>query len=158
MFAAAAVAAFAFASTAQAADVMESVAGQDLVNIMQEVGYTATLGTDNQGDPMVQGTIQNVGYTLYFYRCDQSSPKKCLDLQFHAEFSFGQPATLDQVNAYNTNNRFGQAFIDAAGNVGLDMSSTVQGGVTRQNIKEVIDWWKTALTSFEQKLLHPEAQ
>ena len=56
------------------------------------------------------------------------------------------------VNTYNTNNRFGQAYIDKDGRTSLDMSVTIQGGLTRQAIKENIDWWKVALTSFEEKI------
>ncbi|NWH09640.1 MAG: YbjN domain-containing protein [Alphaproteobacteria bacterium] len=142
-------------SAAQAQQMFDAATGQDLAAILQELGYSAQLGVDTQGDPMITGAIDGKGYMLYFYRCDENTnPRRCLDLQFSA--SFPMPSvTLEMVNTYNQNNRFGQAYINADGTVGVDMSVTLQGGVTRQNIKENIDWWKTALTSFEEKLTSP---
>lgn len=139
-------------AAASAQQIYESVTGDDLVEILTEVGYTAELGVDNVGEPMINGQIEGVAYTLFFYRCNDETPKQCLDLQFNSEFAFQKPVTLEMVNAYNTNNRFGQAYIDKDGRTSLDMSVTVQGGLTRQAIKENIDWWKVALTSFEEKI------
>lgn len=142
-------------TAAQAQQMFDAATGQDVTAILQELGYSAQLGVDNEGDPMITGAIEGKGYMLYFYRCEENStPRRCLDLQFSASFPLPN-VTLEMVNTYNQNNRFGQAYINADGTVGVDMSVTLQGGVTRQNIKENIDWWKTALTSFEEKLMNP---
>ena len=145
-------------ATASAQQLYESVTGQQMNDILTEMGLRGTLGTDNVGDPMITGAIDGINYTLLFYSCNAAAPKQCLELQFHGEFSFNQPVTLEMINTYNTNNRFGQAFLDSAGRVNLDMSATLEGGVTRQHIIEVIHWWQNALTKFEGTLLNPTPQ
>lgn len=137
-------------SGARAADNYTSVTGADMVQILHEVGYEGTLGKDNEGDPMITGRIQGYRYTLFFYRCNNHT--NCLDLQFHSEFTNDTNVNYAALNSYNRDNRFGQAFFQSDGQIGLDMSATLQGGVSRQHIKEVVDWWKVTLTGFPKKL------
>jgi hypothetical protein len=140
-------------SGAQAADMYSSITGADMAQIMKEVGYDATLGKDNEGDPMITGRIESYNYTLCFYRCNkQQNPESCLDLQFHSSFTNDTNVNYAALNAYNRDNRFGQAFFAQNGEIGLDMSATIEGGVTRQHVKEVIDWWKVTLTGFPKKI------
>jgi hypothetical protein len=148
-----ALAALLSTGAAQAADRYDNITGQDMLQILNEVGYDANLGTDNEGDPMITGSIQGYKYTLFFYRCNkQQHPESCLDLQFHSSFKNDTNANYAAVNAYNRDNRFGQAFFQEDGQIGLDMSATLQGGVSRQHIKEIVDWWKVTLTNFPKKM------
>lgn len=139
-------------SSAQAAD-MSNVTGAQMLQILTEAGYSGTLEADNEGDPMIRGTIQGLKYTLFFYRCNkQQNPRSCLDLQFHSSFTNDANVNFSGLNAYNRDNRFGQAFFERSGEIGLDMSATLEGGVSRQHVKEVIDWWKVTLTGFREKV------
>ena len=139
-------------SSAQAAD-YSTVTGSQMLQILTEAGYSGTLDQDNEGDPMIRGTIQGYKYTLFFYRCNKSAtPRSCLDLQFHSTFTNDTNVNFSALNSYNRDNRFGQAFFERNGEIGLDMSATLQGGVSRQHIKEVIDWWKVTLNGFPEKL------
>ncbi len=148
-----ALAALMAGSSAQAADMYSSITGADMLQILQEVGFNGTLAKDNEGDPMITGRIEGYKYTLFFYRCNkQQNPESCLDLQFHSTFTNDTNVNYSALNAYNRDNRFGQAFFAQNGEIGLDMSATIQGGVTRQHIKEVVDWWKVTLTGFPKKL------
>lgn len=140
------------ASAADAGGMYRSVTGAQVVEILREVGFDASLGTDNEGDPMIEGRIEGQPYQIYFYRCNKNmDPRSCLDLQFHSTFAKGNTG-FDTLNKYNRDNRFGQAFFDKNGRIGLDMSATLEGGVSRQHIKEVIDWWKVTLNGFPEKL------
>lgn len=148
-----ALAAMLAAPAALAADRYDNITGADMLQILNEVGYEGTLATDNEGDPMITGSIQGFKYTVFFYRCNkQQHPESCLDLQFHSSFKNDTNANYAAVNSYNRDNRFGQAFFQENGEIGLDMSATLQGGVTRQHIKEIIDWWKVTLTAFPKKM------
>jgi hypothetical protein len=147
------VALFAAGSSAQAAPMYNTITGADMMQILNEVGFAGTLEQDNEGDPMIRGTINGLKYTLFFYRCNKNqNPRSCLDLQFHSTFTNDANVNYSALNAYNRDNRFGQAFFERSGEIGLDMSATLQGGVTRQHIKEVVDWWKVTLTSFREKV------
>lgn len=140
--------------TAMSADGSFSAAtGSDIARVLSEAGYDAQAMRDNDGDPMIQGTIENLKFAIYFYRCNkQAQPEACMDLQFHSVFTNDANVGEEALNKYNRDNRFGQAFFMQNGDIGLDMSATLQGGVTRQHIKEVIDWWKVTLTGFTSKI------
>ena len=66
--------------------------------------------------------------------------------------NFDKRVTLHMMNVFNSRATFGQAYIARDGSVNIDMAATVQGGVSRQYVKEVIDWWKVTVTQFEQNL------
>jgi hypothetical protein len=130
-----------------------AVTASDIAGILSEAGHQTTTGTDNDGDPMIRGTVQGFKYEVFFYRCNGAQgAKRCLDLQFHSTFTNDRNVGETDMNAYNRDNRFGQAYFTRSGEIGLDMSATLQGGVTRQHIKEVIDWWKVTLTGFPSKI------
>lgn len=137
--------------SASAGPVVERVTNTDLGTVLDQLGFTYELGTDRQGDPMIQGSISGQPIEIYFYRCDKNvTPRRCLDVQFHSVFSGG--VSPEQINNYNRDNRFGQAYFMTDGRVGLDMSATFQGGVARDHIKEVVDWWKVTVTNFRQRI------
>jgi hypothetical protein len=131
--------------------IMDSVTSDEVVRLLAEAGHEGTVGRDNDGDPMIRGTIEGLKFSIFFYRCNRDATPRCLDLQFHASFSNDKNVSNEQMNAYNRDNRFGQAYFMANGEIGLDMSATLQGGVARQHVKEVIDWWKVTLTGFPKK-------
>jgi TIR domain/Putative bacterial sensory transduction regulator len=133
--------------------VYDAVSGADVASALTEAGFDAQIGKDSQGDPMITGAIQGYKYSIFFYRCRKSEdPERCFDLQFHAAFTNDINVGNEQLNAYNRDNRFGQAYLMQNGDIGLDMSATIQGGVARQHLKDVMRWWKVTLTAFPQKL------
>lgn len=140
----------AFAATPALAAELQSLTGPEALKIVRAYGAIAELTTDSAGDPLIQAELQGYKFFIYFYRCDES--KACLDLQFNSTFNFNGAVGLEEVNTYNTNTRFGQAYVNADGTVSVDMSATVQGGVDRQYVTEVIDWYATTLTTFQEKI------
>ena len=132
--------------------VYNAVTGADIAGVLTEAGFEAQEGKDNHGDPMITGAIQGYKYSIFFYRCNKTeNPERCLDLQFHAAFTNDTNVGNEKLNAYNRDNRFGQAYFMQNGDIGPDMSATLQGGVAREHIKQVIDWWKVTLTGFRQR-------
>jgi hypothetical protein len=127
----------------------DAVTASDIAGILAEAGHQANVSSDTSGKPMIRGTVQNLKYDIFFYRC---TGQRCMDIQFHSTFTNDRNVNEEQMNAYNRDNRFGQAYFKTSGEIGLDMSATFQGGVTRQHIKEVIDWWKVTLTGFPNKI------
>ncbi|HRE60024.1 MAG TPA: YbjN domain-containing protein [Micropepsaceae bacterium] len=129
---------------------MPSISANDLVAILRELGLPGSTDTDGNGDPMVVGNIEGINYLVYFQRCNDQ--KQCFDIRFNASFNFDKRVTLHMMNVFNSRATFGQAYIARDGSVNIDMAATVQGGVSRQYVKEVIDWWKVTVTQFEQNL------
>lgn len=140
----------AFAASPAFAAELSNISGAEMLKIVKAYGATAELTTDNSGDPLIQAELQGFKFFIYFYRCDES--KSCFDLQFNSTFNFNGSVSMVQVNTYNANTRFGQAYVNADGTVSVDMSATVQGGVDRAYVTEIMDWWATTLTGFQEKV------
>ncbi len=130
--------------------IMPSLSASDFVAILRELGLSGSTDTDGNGDPMVVGNMDGINYSVFFHRCNDE--KQCLDIRFNATFNFDKRVTLHMLNVFNSRAVFGQAYMARDGSVNIDMSATVQGGVDRQYVKEVIDWWRVTVTKFEENL------
>ena len=120
---------------------------QGVATAMQGLGYTATLGTDNAGDPTISGDIEGVNYNVYFYGCQEHA--NCQWLIFSAGFDLPNGSTPQVINDWNTNNLVGQAYLDNEQDPFLNYFVTTTGGLTQENFADVVDWWKVAMGNFE---------
>jgi hypothetical protein len=134
---------------------IERLSGREMLSIMAEVGFTGDLGLTNDGNPRIEGrytdpdTKAAYSFAVTLYRCENDA---CYDIVFTRSFDAPMPVTLQMVNKYNQTRLFGVAYLDTGGAVGQSLSHTIQGGVTRQTVKEIIDWWREVMVTFEQSL------
>lgn len=146
------------ASTSSAADtaLITAITGEDMTALLQEIGWSARL-TDNDGKPLIIANYTDAesgasyDFQVGLYRCDETT-KACFDVMFMRSMEASKPVTLKMVNHYNSIQMFGVAYLNDDGTLGQSMTQTIQGGVTRQNLKEMADWWKTILVGFDTKV------
>lgn len=106
-------------------------------------------GRDGHGDPEIRAeTAEGLPYRIRFYGC--TAGRDCTDLRFIARFvgEDGGPLSADEIAAWNRTRRFGTAWLDDEDGAVLEMNVTLAGGVTRQNLEQVFDWWVVALAEF----------
>jgi len=141
---------------AAVAGTMGVLTGADMAAILHEIGWTAE-AKEIDGKPFISGnytdaeTGASFDFTVGLYRCDEAT-KACYDVMFMRSAEVTKPVTLKMVNKYNASQIFGVAYLNDDGSLGLSMATTIQGGVTRQNLKEMADWWKTIMTGFDAKV------
>jgi hypothetical protein len=123
---------------------------QGVLTAMQGLGYTATLGTDSVGDPLISGDIDGTSYNLFFYGCEQNA--NCQWFLFSAGFDLPNGATLQAVNDWNRNQLVGQAYLDDQNDPYLNYFVTTTGGLTQENFADAVDWWRVALGEFKTAL------
>ena len=137
-------------------DILQRLTGEDFTAILTALGWTVTLSADNDGNPYVVGVFTDAetgiayDFQATLYRCDGANG--CYDIVFTRAYDSPKPVTLKMVNDYNAKQIFGCAYLTADGKIGLSLSHTIQGGVTRQTIREIADWWKTVMVSFDAKV------
>lgn len=135
--------------------VVTRITGPEMAAILQEIGWTA-LAKEVDGKPVVSASFTDsdsgasFDFSIGLYRCDDT--KACLDVMFMRSTEVSKPVTLMMVNKYNSTQMFGVAYLNDDGSLGVSLSQTIQGGVTRQNLKEMADWWKTVITGFDAKV------
>ncbi len=124
------------------------VDGSDPSRIFQLArGYgSAEIGTDNRGDPKIDGRMHGVRYQIYFYGC--TNGEKCNSVQFRAGFTQNQKQTIERMNEWNAGKRFGKAAIDKDGDATIEYNVNLLGGVCNANFDETVNWWSTVLREF----------
>ncbi|MBY6186482.1 YbjN domain-containing protein [Marinobacter hydrocarbonoclasticus] len=109
----------------------------------------ANLDVDAEGDPMIIGRINGSRYVIYFYGCEEG--QSCREIQFIAAWA-DTGATVDDMNLWNQETRYGKAYLDQDGDPTLEHTVNLFKGVSRPNLDDTIDWWKVAMAAFEERL------
>lgn len=108
---------------------------------------SAEIGTDNRGDPKVEGRMHSVKYQIYFYGCKNG--EQCTSIQFRAGFTQSDnKQTVQRMNEWNLTKRFGKAYIDSKGDAIIEMNVNLRGGVCNGNFDETVGWWSSVLREF----------
>ena len=145
-------------STPVSADgtVYNDLSGSEIVELLDAHGYSATLTTDEGGDPLVMGAADGLKFRVQTYDCNSQAPRRCHSLQFVASFALQHKATQDDfmaMNDYNQKKVYGRAFIDENGDAAIDFVVNLSGGVLAANLMDDVGTWKTyVLTKFVQHL------
>lgn len=107
---------------------------------------SAEIGTDSRGDPKIDGRMHGVKYQIYFYGCKNG--EQCTSVQFRAGFTQDNKQTVQHMNDWNVQKRFGKAAIDKDGDATIEMNVNLRGGVCSANFDETVGWWSTVLREF----------
>jgi len=130
----------------------QNVRPQDPGSVVQALkngGYEATLGTDGVGDPMITSKVAGTTYQLFFYNC--ANHLNCATVEFHSAYHRPRPITLDEINQWNSSQRFGRAYLDKEGDPVLAMDVDLDhGGVSAPLFIDNVEFWASVLPKFEQ--------
>lgn len=127
-----------------AAQMLDATNPQAIADAVQEAGFRAVMTTDGAGDPMIESAAHGHGFVVQFFGCTNN--RDCKYLVFRTAFVGG--ATLEAMNDWNTGQLVGTAFLDGDGDPALDFFVSLDGGVSRANLVDVIDWWQLAMGQF----------
>lgn len=137
------------ASPLYAAQVISNSDTSAMLSMAKEFGK-AELTTDSEGDPMIKGNIADTDYSIIFHNCDNG--KNCTDLMFSSAWSTQGSVSLEQINTWNTEMLYGQAYLDDEKDATLEMSVNIDGGVTKENLRATFQWWADVVPEFEDKI------
>lgn len=115
----------------------------------------ASWSRDELGAPTIAARIGDIPYEIEFYGCDEG--RDCTDLRFVTRLTVAdggqdakapsRQALLGLADRWNRARRFGKVSLgDVPGELIVEMNVTLAGGVTRQNLDQVFDWWRVIMT------------
>ena len=137
-------------SAVNAQDTVDATDAQRLVQIIRDLGYRAIAKTDGIGDPMIETSVNGTDTAIFFYGCRDNA--NCTTLLFKVGYDLEDGTTLEKVNAWNSENLYGRAYLDDEQDPWLEMTVNMLDGVTRKNFEDTFDWWDVAVGEFEQHI------
>ena len=118
-----------------------------LQSALLDEGYRAKLGTDPVGDPMITSATAGYDFDIMFYDCTDNTD--CRSIQFYAGFTEPDHGTVEDMNAWNAQNRYARAYRDEEGDAILRMDVTMDGdGVGREVFMANLELWNTLMSDF----------
>lgn len=118
----------------------------EILNIARGYG-SATLATQSNGDPQINGKINGISYQVYFRNCTDNT--NCEDLNFYLGFLDLKP-TLEVINDWNYNKRFSRAYLDPDKDACVEMDVDLVKGVSAEYLDSQFGVWNLILTQFAE--------
>ena len=118
-----------------------------VVAVAREFG-SATLTSQTDGNPMIAGQIDDIPYSLRLRNCSENN--HCEDMNFRVGFLV--KPTLESMNQWNRDKRFAKAYLDQEGDAIIEMDTILEGGVSKENMREVFSYWRLTLAQFTKHI------
>lgn len=134
----------ALAQRGQNADIINAVDIDEIMNIARGFG-SASLSKDSQGDPLIRGKVNGLGYSIYFYDC--TNGEKCKSIQFTSGFNF-KNSNIKKMNDWNLKKRWVKARIDDEGDPVISMDIPMRHGIPRQSLESALSTWTDLMAEF----------
>ncbi|MBO9517409.1 MAG: YbjN domain-containing protein [Porphyrobacter sp.] len=143
------VAAFGVTAPAFAAEVRAQDPAS-VVSALQKGGYKAQLTTDSSGDPFIHSATNGSDFEIFFYGCTDN--RDCRTIQFHSGYQ--DPAmTLQSMNSWNAEHRFGRAYLDSKGVARIEMDIDLDdGGISQELFEDNVEFWTSVMADFEEQV------
>lgn len=135
--------------------VLDAITGKEFAALMAEFGYDVKLEKDDSGDPYLVSTKGDTSFVVIFYGCDKNKDalkRVCGDVQFRSSYEAPEAASLNRMNKWNTDFRFGKAYVDDDGDPTIEMVLNMSGGVTTSYIRNILKWWGIVVRDFEKHI------
>lgn len=119
----------------------------EIAAILQREGYQAKLA-GQPGEPRIETAMSGYQMAIYFYGCDGKG-QGCKSVQFYAGFNPDTNPTLQAMNDYARDNRWGRIYLDKENDPVIEMDVDLEaGGMSEELFLDNIAYWDTILTKF----------
>lgn len=114
---------------------------QALINL----GYTAELATDSNGDPLINADIGGWQAALLFYECNEKTHDGCQSLQFVANFTPEKKFTAEDAVRFNRNTRFASVSLGKDDAVMMTWDVVTGKGIDLEVFSNSVDMFRSAM-------------
>lgn len=136
------------AASASAASYQDGgVTASQVAAVLQANGYQAEITKDGQGDPMVRSAADGTKYRILFYGC-KGTPR-CTALEFLVGFDLPNGMSMEKLNKWNRDARFGHAYLDDENDPYLQLDLNSSPGFTSESLATYVDTWTALVPKFK---------
>ena len=145
--AAVALSAVAFAALPAAAYTYSTagVSAQEVAAVLKAKGLPTEITTDDQGDPLIKSSSNDLNWRVYFYDCKAG---RCTSIQFSSGFDLDNGMTYAKCNEWNYTKRFGRCALDDEMDPYARYDVDVAKGYTSESMAYALDTWLLVIPSF----------
>jgi len=102
----------------------DRISASIVMRALNDMGYSADLDKDEDGDPRVSTSVDGHKWMVYFYDCGDGSLERheCSSFQFFADNSMPKPVAAQVINTWNKEWRYARAYLQQANRPGCPNS------------------------------------
>ncbi|MFY8193918.1 YbjN domain-containing protein [Novosphingobium sp. B1] len=133
-------------SAAQAAtNSVSAVRPEGVAEALKNLGYTAELAKDGNGDPLINTEIGGWQAALLFYECNEKTHDACQSLQFVANFTPEKKFTAEDAVRFNRNTRFASVSLGKDDGVMMTWDVVTGKGIDFEVFSNSVDMFRSAM-------------
>ncbi|MBR9764364.1 MAG: YbjN domain-containing protein [Rhodobacteraceae bacterium] len=119
---------------------------EGMVQVLQDLGYRASLEADGVGDPMIRSASSGTGFNIYFYGCVDNAG--CDSIMFSSGFDLAEGMELATINDWNQDSVVAGAYLDDEGDPYLQSYILTRSGIPTEVFEYALGEWEYALGDF----------
>lgn len=145
LLAAAAVSVLAPSAAQATTATVSAVKPEGVAEALKNLGYTAELAKDANGDPLINTEIGGWQAALLFYECNEKTHDGCQSLQFVANFTPEKKFTAEDAVRFNRNIRFASVSLGKDDAVMMTWDMVTGKGIDFEIFSNSVDMFRSAM-------------
>ena len=122
-----------------------------ILKALEDNGFKGQLTEDDDGDPRIKSTDEDEPFSIHFYGCDDNH-ENCTYIQFTSGWDLKNGISFAKIEDWNREKVWGQAWVDDKKDPWVAITVNLDGGVSYDNFKDTVDWWRIVLRDFEEHI------
>ena len=123
---------------------------QRLIEILDDMGFEPSARTTEQGLHAIDLMVEGVNSTLTLNNCEHDNA--CGVATLTSGYDLEDGVTDAKLAEWNGNKLFVTAYVDDENDPFIDMTVNLKYGVSEQNFRDTIDWWRVIKSEFESHI------
>lgn len=140
---------------AAAQTIINSTNVDEIVNLARGYG-SATLNSTSANNPIIDGRINGLAYSLIFLNCDDAGAN-CRDIRFFTSYS-GDGVDFEDMNRWNYEKRFAKSYLTPESEVILEWDVDLEFGVTWETMDATFAIWQEYAELFNTYMAEVSAE
>lgn len=118
-----------------------------IAEILQSEGYQAKLVGEGE-DRYIKTGRAGYNFLILPFDCDAEG-ENCKSVQFYIAFATEDAPTLEAMNTYASENRFGRIYLDADRDPVIEMDVDLEaGGMSKELFMDNLAYWEAIMVAF----------
>lgn len=122
---------------------------EQIAQLLQSEGYQAKLQGEGEERHIKTG-MAGYDFLILPFDCDGKG-ENCKSVQFYAAFTAENKPTLEEMNSYAAENRFGRIYLDGDRDPVIEMDIDLEaGGMSPSLFMDNLAYWEAVMVSFAE--------